>query len=351
MTTETRAHLRRNPAGGWIADVTVNGKRRQLKAPTKAEAEVRLANALEKAMGPPPKAKAAAKAAGFTIAQARDLSMKVRWGGTAYERTAGIYSKTWVDFLGAKCQLEAVGPLDVDRFRQHWLAQGNSPATVNHKVSALKAMRQDAMERGLIDQLPPLPKQLKIENRRERVLSDGEVAAFCAYFEAICQPVAANLFVFLVETGCRWGEAERLLLRDVDLAANCVTFWKTKGKTPRTTPLTRRAVDCLAPHLPAVGTHRIWPYEYFQYERLFLKAKAALGLGHDVGLVLHSCRHTCASRLAREGVSLPKIMAWGGWKTLSAVERYMHVDVASLGQAVDALNERSGRSTSAASLA
>jgi integrase len=347
MTTETRAHLRRNPAGGWIADVTVNGKRRQLKAPTKAEAETRLALALEKAEAPPTKAQA--KPAGFTIAQARDLSMKVRWGGTAYERTAGIYSQTWVDFLGAKCQLDAVGPLDVDRFRQHWLAQGNSPTTVNHKVSALKAMRQDAMERGLIDQLPPLPKQLKIENRRERVLSDGEVAAFCAYFEAICQPAAANLFVFLVETGCRWGEAERLLLRDVDLAANCVTFWKTKGKTPRTTPLTRRAVDCLLPHLPAVGTHRVWPYEYFQYERLFLRAKAALGLGHDTGLVLHSCRHTCASRLAREGVSLPKIMAWGGWKTLSAVERYMHVDVASLGQAVDALNERTDRKTSAAS--
>jgi len=347
MTTETRSHLRPNPAGGWIVDVTVNGKRRQLKASTKAEAAARLALAIEQAT--PAEEQAAAKPAGFTIAQARELSLRVRWAGTAYERTAGIYSLTWVNFMGAHHQLEAVGPLDVDRFRQHWLAQGNSPATVNHKVSALKAMRQDAMERGLIDQLPPLPKQLKIENRRERVLSDGEVAAFCAYFEAICQPVAANLFVFLVETGCRWGEAERLQLRDIDLSANCVTFWKTKGKTPRTTPLTRRAVDCLLPHLPAMTTHRIWPFSYDQFERLFIKAKAALGLGHDVGLVLHSCRHTCASRLAREGVSLPKIMAWGGWKTLSAVERYMHVDVASLGQAVDALNERSGRSTSAVS--
>jgi integrase len=89
-----------------------------------------------------------------------------------------------------------------------------------------------------------------------------------------------------------------------------------------------------------VGTHRVWPYSYQQFERLFIKAKAALGLAHDASLVLHSCRHTCASRLARAGVSLPKIMAWGGWKTLSACERYMHVDVAALGQAVDALNDR-----------
>lgn len=339
MTSTTRARIRRHPSGGWVADVTVNGKRRQLKAPTRAQAEERLSAALEE-MGQAKEPEQLSSPSGFTIAQARELSLEVRWKGTAYERTAAIYSAAWVEFLGASCQLSAVGPLEVDRFRQLWLAQGNRPQTVNHKVSALKAMRQDAMDRGLIGALAPLPKQLKLDNKRERVLSDGEVAGFCAYFEAICQPAAANLFVFLIETGCRWGEAERLQLKDIDLQANCVTFWKTKGKTPRTTPLTRRAVDCLLPHLPTVPTHRVWPYSYHQFERQFIKAKAALGLAHDTSLVLHSCRHTCASRLARAGVSLPKIMAWGGWKTLSACERYMHVDVASLHEAVDALNER-----------
>ena len=49
MTTETKSHLRPNPAGGWIVDVTVNGKRRQLKAATKAEAAARLALAIEQA--------------------------------------------------------------------------------------------------------------------------------------------------------------------------------------------------------------------------------------------------------------------------------------------------------------
>ena len=138
MTSTTRARIRRHPSGGWVADVTVNGKRRQLKAPTRAQAEERLSAALEE-MGQAKEPEQLSSPSGFTIAQARELSLEVRWKGTAYERTAAIYSAAWVEFLGASCQLSAVGPLEVDRFRQLWLAQGNRPQTVNHKVSALKA--------------------------------------------------------------------------------------------------------------------------------------------------------------------------------------------------------------------
>jgi integrase len=41
--------------------------------------------------------------------------------------------------------------------------------------------------------------------------------------------------------------------------------------------------------------------------------------------VVHTCRHTFASRLAMAGCTLPEIKELGGWKSLSMVMRYAHL--------------------------
>jgi integrase len=46
------------------------------------------------------------------------------------------------------------------------------------------------------------------------------------------EPAAADLLVFLLETACRWGEAERLKGGDVDLAAGRVTSWLPRTASP-----------------------------------------------------------------------------------------------------------------------
>jgi integrase len=77
-------------------------------------------------------------------------------------------------------------------------------------VSAVRAMMADAVLHGRLDAMPPLPRQLAKRNTKDRVFSDQEVAALCSYFQAISQPAAADMLVFLLETCCRWGEAEKL---------------------------------------------------------------------------------------------------------------------------------------------
>jgi integrase len=177
---------------------------------------------------------------------------------------------------------------------------------------------------------------MRADNHRDRVLADWERDALCQWLIQAGEPAAADLIVFLLETAARWGEAQKLKGGDVDMARGRVSFWQTKTGKPRTVPLTRRAQDALRPHLPAVRTHRVWPFEYHQFRRLFERAKDHTGLG-DEPIGIHTLRHTCASKLASAGVSLNQLQRFGGWSSLTALQRYVHLDVEALQGCIDAL--------------
>lgn len=194
--------VRRAADGSWIADVTVNGTRRTGRCRTRAEAIERKKELLEllvlrDARPPVP--------AYFSLQEARALSLRIRWAGTAYERTAGLYSQQVVDHWGADCSITEITAPAVDAWRQKLLAKGNRPATVNRKVSALRAMLSDAHLHGHLQDVPKMPPQLRLSNTRDRVITDVERRAFCRFFSESGHPAAADLLEFLLETACRWG--------------------------------------------------------------------------------------------------------------------------------------------------
>ena len=335
----------RETARGWLADITINGQRATALRKTKAEATEALKALrlrMENRSTMPERAAATMAQApresqGITLAEARSLSLRIRWRNTAYERTAAIFSQAIVDWFGPRTQLSAVTAPLVEAWRQELIRKGNQPATINKKLSALRAMQSDAILHGFIAEAPPLPRQMKLRNLKDRVIEEQERDALIGYMVQASQPEAADLLVFLLETGCRWSEAEKLTGGDVDLAAGRVTFSATKSNRPRSVPLTRRAQDAIRPHLPARPGHRVWPYSYRQFQQLFDRAKSAIGLADDPAFTIHTCRHTCASKLASRGVSQGQLMAWGGWRSLAAVQRYMHLGTDALADCVAAL--------------
>jgi integrase len=313
--------VRRTPTG-WLADVSVNGVRKTGLCKTKSEALARKRELLDALLA---KDASPLPTELFTLQDARRLSLKVRWKDTAGERTAGIYSQAALDFFGPHTALNEITTPQIDDWRQKLLASGNRVSTVNKKISALRAMFSDAQLRGHITATPSFPKQLRLRNTKDRVISDAERDGMCQYLIAIGQPAAADLLVFLLETCARWGEAERLRGEDVDLSARRVIFSETKANRTRSVPLTRTAADAIERYLPAVGRHKVWPYTYSQFRRLFERAKDAIGQGDDEALTTHCTRHTCASKLASAGVSLPVLMQFGGWSSMASCQRYIHL--------------------------
>ena len=326
--------VRKAADGTWIADVSVNGTRRTARCKSRAEALARKKELLERLV-----TRDARPVQAFTLADARTLSLRVRWGGTAYERTAAIYSAQAVEHFGRGCSVDAITTPAVDAWRQLLLQGGNRPSTVNRKVSALRAMLADAQLHGHLQDVPKMPQQLRAGGHRDRVISDQERDMLCNAFRQMGEPAAADLLVFLLETAARWGEAERLRCEHVDLVKGRVTFWATKNGKPRSVPLTRRAVDALLPHHTALGGARFWPYTYRRFQWLWDAAKGATGLAGDSALTIHTTRHTCASKLASRGIPLHQLMAFGGWTSLASVQRYLHLHTDALAGCVAALED------------
>lgn len=327
--------VRRDPDGsGWIADITVKGRRRTAKTPTRASAEKRLRELRELLSG------TEAPEKNFSLAKARDLSLRVRWANRPYERTARIYCQAALDWFG-DVRLEEISTPAVEAWRADLAARGNQPATINRKVSALRAMLADACLYGHLAAVPRMPPQMPPGRFQRRVFEPAEEAAFCQAFMRMGEPEAADLFVFLVETAARFSEASRLRGRDVEQGVRWkVTFSATKNQDSRTVPLTRRAEDAIRGRLPAVPAHRVWSYNYGRFRCLFDRAKALLGLAHDRGLTTHSTRHTCATRLAASGISEFQLMRYGGWRSQQAVKAYVHLNTDALDGCVDVLERR-----------
>lgn len=320
---------------GWIADVTVDGIRRTKKAKTKAEALQKQKELLEQIAARPTTNRSTGP--GITIKEARELSLRIRWQGLAWERTASLYSQAAVEFFGASVQLASLGAPEIERWRQHLLAGGNQPTTINKKVSCLRAMFDDAALHGRIEQIPPVPKQLKVHNSKDRVISKQELATMCRILQELGEPEFADLLVFLTLTCARWSEAERLRGEDVDLERGLITFWKTKNGNPRTIALGAKARSVIEPYVPAVPRQRVWGYPYWRAKHLFNRVKGHMGLADDRQLTIHCTRHTGATRMAQAGVPLQQIQAFGGWKTLAAVQRYMHLQTHHLSACIAAI--------------
>ena len=101
-----------------------------------------------------------------------------------------------------------------------------------------------------------------------------------------------------------------------------------KGEEPRMVPLTERAAGIIKTrraYRPA-GEKRVWPDMTMNRAEWFWGLmRTALKLDDDADFVIHACRHTFASRLAMQGVSINVIKELGGWKTLEMVLRYAHL--------------------------
>lgn len=323
-------HLRQ-VKGGWIADFQLNGKRKQYKAKTKTEANERMARALAASSVPE------TPVSTFTMKEARQLSIRTRWANKRCLRTSAGYSADVVAFFGETTPLATINAQEVERFRAYCRSKGNTPATINWKCSALQSMLKDAVLYGHLEAVPPMPRRLPMDNTKHRVFSDLEIDSFIQAFKALGRDKEADLFVFLLETGCRFSEAEALTVSRVDLKRGEVRFLKTKNGRPRVVPLTAKAKAAIEPWLPHQLNERAWGIDYRSFQHRFDVVKGLLGLADDKELTIHVCRHSCLSKLAQAGIPLPQIMAWSGHTSLASVARYMHLDVTGLSAAKAAL--------------
>lgn len=264
-----------------------------------------------------------------------------------YER---IVNSALVPFFG-DYPLDEIGRDDVGRWVE-WIESQPSgrdagkliaAKTVKNYQAVLSNVFKAAVDRDVIPKNPARGVRITEGVSREGVfLTPYE-------FNQILQQVLPHyrpLVAFLVDTGCRWGEATALTWADINMSVRPTTArinkaWK-KGvdgrpvlgppkskKSRRTVPLGDLSFDYLPPQgkpgdlvFQGVSGGRIW-YGPFN-TRIWKRAVANANIGKTPNI--HDLRHTCASWLIAGGVPITDVQAQLGHEKIDTTASvYSHL--------------------------
>ncbi len=280
----------------------------------------------------------------WTLKEGYDYAQKTVWRGKASAVTNMHNAKPAFAFFGKDRRLSTIKLQDMDAYIDSLLDSGDTGATVNRKLSCLSVIIRTAYERGGLGkaELPRFPRRRKETEHRVRFLSQDEETRLMKLLVECEYAAQAEAVQILLYTGFRCGELWRLEKRDVDLNNHTLTLWETKNGQPRTIPI----VDCIFPviqrRMNSVESDKLFPEGSNDWLRLaWDKVRELMGLSEDKQFVPHCLRHTCATRLSQQGISLPVIKKWLGHKSIQTTIRYAHFNERDLSIAAKSLNRTS----------
>jgi integrase len=206
-----------------------------------------------------------------------------------------------------------------------------SVVSVNVELGTLKAAFNTARRWGLVTQSPFIECSLCPEPEQSAPFFSPQ--DFDKLVTAIRERWLREVVVFAVLTGMRRGEILNLQWSQVNTVKRLVTIessptFKTKGGRRRVIPLNETAAYVLegrrtlsaSPYVFTFGDRQI-PEDWLTHK---FKARVR-NLGLDGRLHFHSLRHTFASWLAQDGVSLFAIQKLLGHSSANVTQIYSHL--------------------------
>ena len=281
-----------------------------------------------------------------TVGEILNYTYEHRWAGMKSEEDLYRNGQHVSEAIGIDQPVALLGERRIGELIRNHFKDKVSPATVNRKLSALSAMTSTAYDLDLISSKPSIKSEKEPEGR-QRFLTEAEEEAILGWLGER-HPDLVDVVKFLIDTGMRVSEAINLQWANLETDGLAfhdgrinLTSGQTKTSRSRTIPLTSAALAILMRRrdmdTPFAGIH---------YRRLALRfeqAAAALELGTDV--VLHTCRHTFASRLVQRGVDLYVVAKLLGHSSIVTTQRYAHLHTANMDDAISVLqgckNDRS----------
>lgn len=201
------------------------------------------------------------------------------------------------------------------------------PGTVLRELNIIRAALNCADDFG-IKVAAAKVKRPATPASRDRVLQADEEPELLKACRASSQVYLESAVVFALQTAMRQGEILKLRRRDIDWSRCVARLTDTKNGSSRETPLSTRAREVLNALLPcpALPTDNRLVFGGVELSHAFGRAVKLAKIQH---ITYHDLRHTAASRLARK-MSTVQLQAITGHKTLSMLQRYVHIQGADL---------------------
>lgn len=249
-------------------------------------------------------------------------------------------------FFGLK-PLDKISNLDIENYKAEKLQSGQANKSVNNHLIVLNKCLNTAKEWGVIENTPNI-KLLKVQPQKFDFLSIEE----CQLLLDNCEGLLREIVLVGLKTGLRFGELIALKWENINFQSNLMTVQKsisrgregsTKSNKIRYVPL----LDDVSQELKARS--RKHGYVFSRNDNTPLNPMLCLRWLHEAcrkaglrKLGWHTLRHTFASHLAQNGVSIVLIKELLGHADIKTTMRYSHLTSLAIRGAIETLNNKSG---------
>ncbi len=225
----------------------------------------------------------------------------------------------------------------IANYRDQRLASGLSTDTVRLELALLSHLYTIAIKEWGMG-IPANPvlnvRKPKTSKGRDRRLEGDEEQRLFSACESYSNPMLAWIVKLALYTGMRHGEIVSLTRSNVNLEKRTLFLSDTKNGTPRTVPLSHKAVLVLK----EVLNHPIRPIDTdllfygepgrdgirrpYITSKVWNTARKKAGIE---GLRFHDLRHEATSRFVEAGLSDLEVSSITGHKSMQMLKRYTHL--------------------------
>lgn len=241
--------------------------------------------------------------------------------------------------------LDEITTEDAERLLRDREQEGASPATIRHLFNLLSGTRKNAKRLGYQASDFELP-TLKMGKSRLRYLSPPEEARLLAELNPL-RSIAGlpsyerrrpslvgqmwdvhDLVILLLDTGARYSEIANIEWRQVGLEDRTIHLWRPKVQNESVLYMTDRTARVLQRRF---GDRRGSVY-VFQNKRGGKRGYASIAIRRAIrrakleDCCIHTLRHTHASRLIQNGMSLYEVKEVLGHSDIKTTMRYAHLE-------------------------
>jgi integrase len=243
--------------------------------------------------------------------------------------------RIWIKpVIGGK-SFKDISTFDLEILKKTILDAGKSPRTVEYCLTTLGQIFRHAERFGYhVGEIPTTRiKKPKFDNKRVRFLSLEEAHLLLNQLKGMSSQVHDMALVSL-HCGLRAGEIFSLTWGAVDLEHSLITLLDTKSVRTRTLSMTDDVRTMLIKKGPGKNNDLVFPAKngkrIVNMSQTFPRAVKEVGLNDGVSdrrqrVTFHTLRHTFASWLVMEGISLYEVKELLGHASLTMTERYSHL--------------------------
>jgi len=254
-------------------------------------------------------------------------------------RDKSIFKQLYA-FLGEDTLIQEVETL-IGGYEQRRKAKCIKPATIVKELGLLKTIFNIARKQWKWKIQNPISEieMPKVNNERVRYLSESENVSLFETLDKVSEKWLKPCVTIAIDTGLRLSNICNLLWSEVNLFSKTITISaeKMKNKESLGIPFTERAcqtfrelqrVRAISDYIFHDNGKRIYP---MKLQRAF---KQALTLAKIDNFHFHDLRHCYCSYLRQRGVDLHTIASLVGHRDLRMTQRYAHLNVDNLREAV-----------------